>query len=83
MANDGQRVGTGGAPLNDKRTQTVRRRTSRRRTPADYTARASEAREERASLGREKERARLGFYREREGEQRSSGCFMVAMNEME
>jgi hypothetical protein len=29
-ANDGQRVGTGGAPLNHKRARTVRRRTSRR-----------------------------------------------------
>ena len=28
-ANDGQRVGTGRAPLNDKRAPTVRRRTSR------------------------------------------------------
>jgi hypothetical protein len=77
-ANDGQRVDTGGAPLNDRRPWTVQRRTSRRRTPADYTARAREAREERARLGREKERARLGFYRDREGEQRSSGaCFMA------
>jgi hypothetical protein len=53
---------------------------SPRRTPANYTARAREAREERASLGRQKERARLGFYREREGEQRSPVCFMAAMN---
>jgi hypothetical protein len=30
--NDTHRVGTGEAPLNDKRTQTVQRRTSRRRT---------------------------------------------------
>jgi hypothetical protein len=74
-ANDGQRVGTDGASLNDKRTQTVRRRTSWRRTPANYTARARETREERARLGREKERVWLGFYRDREGEQRSSGVF--------
>jgi hypothetical protein len=52
----------------------------RRVTTANYTARAREAREERASLGRQKERARLGFYREREGEQRSSVCFMAVMN---
>jgi hypothetical protein len=37
-----------------------RRRAS---VPANYTARAREAREERASLGRERERARRPFYR--------------------
>jgi hypothetical protein len=52
----------------------------RGRTPAtNFTAANGE--EERESLGRQKERARLGFYREREGEQRSPVCFMAAMND--
>jgi hypothetical protein len=47
---------------------------SRRRTPANYTARAREAREERASSGWEKERARRPFYRRgRWGEKRNGG----------
>jgi hypothetical protein len=45
---------------------------SRRRTPANYTARAREAREERASSTREKERAQHPFYRQGRGEMRGS-----------
>jgi hypothetical protein len=55
-ANDGQCVGTGGALLNDRRRGLSG--DERRRTLANYTVRAREAREERASSGREKERAR-------------------------
>jgi hypothetical protein len=43
---------------------------SRWQTPANYTARAREAREERASTGRERERARRPFYRRGRGEMR-------------
>jgi hypothetical protein len=69
-ANDGQRVGTGGAPLNDKRARTVRRRTSRWRTAREREPRGGI---ERGSSGRERERARRPIYREGRGRERAPG----------
>jgi hypothetical protein len=58
--------------------RSVRGSSGERRTVAN--SEGERTREEGASLGRQKERARLGFYREREGEQRSPVCFMAVMN---
>jgi hypothetical protein len=52
-ANDEQRVGTGGAPLNNKRARTVRRRTSRRQTAREREQRGG------SELGLGERRARL------------------------
>jgi hypothetical protein len=62
-ANDGQRVGMGGAPLNDTRARMVRRRTSRRGTAREREPRGGSE----LGIGREKSSA-AQFIEKGEGE---------------